>query len=67
MDTTVEKKKKPLQNPGENLRKEFEKFVIKNNHPCVMAQTVFSMDHVDFHSLRGFRFGENRKKDPRAT
>ncbi len=62
MDTTVEKKKKPLQKSGENLRKEFEKFVIKNNHPCVMAQTVFSMDHVDFHSYEDFGSAQAAKK-----
>ncbi|MGA9327060.1 MAG: guanitoxin biosynthesis heme-dependent pre-guanitoxin N-hydroxylase GntA [Salegentibacter sp.] len=62
MDTTVEKKKKPLQKPGENLRKEFEKFVIKNNHPCVMAQTVFSMDHVDFHVYEDFGSAKTARK-----
>ncbi|MFZ0491008.1 MAG: guanitoxin biosynthesis heme-dependent pre-guanitoxin N-hydroxylase GntA [Salegentibacter sp.] len=62
MDTTVEKKKKPLQNPEENLRKEFEKFVIKNDHPCLMAQTVFSMDQVDFHVYEDFGSAKTARK-----
>lgn len=60
MDTIV--KKKPLQKPKENLRKEFEKFVIQNNHPCVMAQTVFSMDHVDFHTYEDFGSAKTARK-----
>ncbi len=31
------------------LKAEFENFIINENHPCLMAQTVFSMDKVDFH------------------
>lgn len=33
---------------------EFKNFIIEDNHPCVMAQTVFSMDQVDFHVYDNF-------------
>lgn len=36
------------------IKQEFEKFIIEDNHPCLMAQTVFSMDHVDFHTYEDF-------------
>ncbi len=36
------------------LRKEFEDFIIKQDHPCIMAKTVFSMDQVELHSYPEF-------------
>ncbi len=30
------------------IREEYEQFVLGNNHPCVMAQTVFKMENLDF-------------------
>lgn len=36
------------------IKQEFENFIIEDNHPCLMAQTVFSMDHVDFHTYEDF-------------
>jgi len=36
------------------IKNEFSEFIIENNHPCVMAQTVFSMDKVDFHVYENF-------------
>ncbi|MDT0687537.1 guanitoxin biosynthesis heme-dependent pre-guanitoxin N-hydroxylase GntA [Autumnicola psychrophila] len=36
------------------LEIDFKNFIITEDHPCVMAQTVFSMDHVDFHSYKHF-------------
>ncbi|RKS55136.1 hypothetical protein BC962_0093 [Gillisia mitskevichiae] len=36
------------------IKAEFEDFIINQNHPCVMAQTVFSMDKVDFHVYDNF-------------
>jgi FPC/CPF motif-containing protein YcgG len=32
-----------------DAKAEFKNFIIEDNHPCVMAQTVFTMDQVDFH------------------
>ncbi len=32
----------------------FEKFILENNHPCIMAKTVFSMDKVELHSYSDF-------------
>jgi uncharacterized protein len=37
-----------------DIKKEFEKFIIDRNHPCVMAQTVFSMDQVELHEYSDF-------------
>ncbi len=36
------------------IHQEFKKFVIDDNHPCLMAQTVFSMNQVDFHVYEDF-------------
>ncbi len=36
------------------IKAEFEDFIINKNHPCVMAQTVFSMDKVKFHTYENF-------------
>ncbi len=33
---------------------EFTDFVISDDHPCVMAQTVFKLDHVDLHTYSDF-------------
>lgn len=39
---------------NDKLKAQFKDFIIKGNHPCVMAQTVFSMDKVDFNSYENF-------------
>lgn len=31
-----------------------ENWVLEDNHPCVMAQTVFRMNQVDYHEYTGF-------------
>lgn len=33
---------------------DFNDFVLEKDHPCLMAQTVFSMNKVDFHVYEGF-------------
>ena len=30
-------------------KEDFKHFILEEDHPCVMAQTVFSMDKVEFH------------------
>ena len=35
-------------------KSKFEEFIIAKDHPCIMAQTVFSMDKVDFHEYDNF-------------
>lgn len=35
-------------------KNEFKNFIVEENHPCVMAQTVFTMDQVDFHVYDDF-------------
>jgi uncharacterized protein len=39
----------------------FHDFIIGNDHPCLMAQTVFSMDKVDFHEYEDFGSKETAK------
>nr|WP_198029953.1 guanitoxin biosynthesis heme-dependent pre-guanitoxin N-hydroxylase GntA [Christiangramia salexigens] len=45
-----------------NLKKAFEDFIIKDNHPCIMAQTVFSMDQVELNSYSNFGSTETAKQ-----
>ena len=35
------------------MRSEFQDFIIAQNHPCVMAQSVFSQEQVSFHVYEG--------------
>lgn len=58
----AKKKNNTKSAEDKHLRKEFENFVLQNDHPCVMAQTVFSMDHVDFHSYENFGSRHTAKK-----
>lgn len=46
----------------EEVRNKFKEFIIDQDHPCVMAQTVFSMDQVDFHCYSNFGSKETAKK-----
>lgn len=41
---------------------EFKEFIVDQNHPCVMAQTVFSMDKVDFHVYENFGSRQTAKE-----
>lgn len=55
MITTKERSKKNALSKEElQIQNEFKRFIIDDNHPCVMAQTVFSMDKVDFHVYDDF-------------
>ena len=38
----------------DQIRSSFQDFILNEDHPCVMAQTVFSLDQVDFHTYEGF-------------
>ncbi|MDT0675420.1 guanitoxin biosynthesis heme-dependent pre-guanitoxin N-hydroxylase GntA [Autumnicola musiva] len=49
-----QKVKLSVDKTGKEMKEIFQNFIIKDNHPCVMAQTVFSMDHVDFHTYESF-------------
>ena len=37
-----------------NSKHDFDHFILEKDHPCVMAQTVFSMDKIDYHEYRNF-------------
>lgn len=41
---------------SKNIKRKIElkEFIVDKDHPCVMAQTVFSMDKVDFHVYENF-------------
>ena len=57
MISEIEKKGKAERlglDDDKKIKAEFEDFIINKNHPCVMAQTVFSMDKVDFHVYDNF-------------
>lgn len=36
------------------IRRDFEKFILSEDHPCIMAKTVFSMDQVEIHTYSDF-------------
>lgn len=36
------------------IEKQFRAFILDNDHPCIMAQTVFSMDQLEMHSYDEF-------------
>ena len=40
------------------VRKDFDKFIIEQGHPCVMAQTMFRMDKVSLHVYDHFGSAE---------
>lgn len=42
-------------------KKEYDDFILGKDHPCLMAQTVFSMDQVDFHEYENFGSRETAK------
>lgn len=49
-DTQAKLKKLPLKNtPEAKVKASFNNFILEEDHPCLMAQTVFSMDKVDLH------------------
>lgn len=35
-------------------KEEYDDFILGKDHPCLMAQTVFSMDQVDYHEYEKF-------------
>ncbi|WP_416440955.1 guanitoxin biosynthesis heme-dependent pre-guanitoxin N-hydroxylase GntA [Leeuwenhoekiella sp. A16] len=54
ISTPLKKNKITDTNSTQDIKAEFNTYILENNHPCVMAQTVFSMDHVDFHVYENF-------------
>jgi len=52
---TLKSKNQPPRNTQEaEANKILKKFIVEDDHPCVMAQTVFSMDKVDLHVYENF-------------
>ncbi|MGY5849016.1 guanitoxin biosynthesis heme-dependent pre-guanitoxin N-hydroxylase GntA [Salegentibacter sp. F14] len=48
-DKTLKKK-----NSRKKTYKKFREFIMENDHPCLMAQTVFSMDKAEIHNYDNF-------------
>lgn len=46
----------------EIIRKNFRKFVIKNDHPCIMAQTVFKQDLYEIHDYLNMNDEDSQKQ-----
>ncbi|WP_324720859.1 guanitoxin biosynthesis heme-dependent pre-guanitoxin N-hydroxylase GntA [Salinimicrobium sp. HB62] len=45
-----------------SAKSRFKEFILDKDHPCIMAQTVFSMDKVDFHEYDNFGSRETAKQ-----
>lgn len=43
-----------LKNRDDSIEREFHEFIIENNHPCVMANTVFSMKDYELYVYESF-------------
>jgi FPC/CPF motif-containing protein YcgG len=46
----------------DDIMADFKDFVLTQDHPCMMAQTVFSQDHLDLHTYDEFPSLETAKK-----
>ena len=57
-----QRRRKPQQKQDLELRKDFENFILDQDHPCIMAQTVFSMDQVELHSYKDLGSRETARK-----
>ena len=44
-----------------NAEAEFNEFILGKDHPCIMAQTVFSMEKVELHEYHDFGSRETAK------
>ena len=42
------------KNENDELRRDFEKFILGQDHPCIMARTVLSMDQLELFSYSNF-------------
>ena len=49
-------RKNPFRKPSEKklIKSQFRNFILEQNHPCMMAQSVFSQDQVDLHVYEDF-------------
>ena len=43
-----------METTTEYIEKDFKRFILKNNHPCVMAQTVFKQDNFEIKNYDNF-------------
>ncbi len=54
-DISIKNKKNfSHDSPEANVLRILNKFILEDDHPCVMAQTVFSLDKVDLHVYENF-------------
>ena len=54
MNAVEYKKNPPVFSEEVKVNQGFSDFILENNHPCLMAQTVFSMDKAEIHSYSNF-------------
>ncbi len=52
----------PIPVSEESIRKSFEQFVLDDNHPCIMAQTVFKQDQLDIHDYKSMQNQKSQKQ-----
>lgn len=57
-------KTKTLRTGNENIKNksEFTDFILTKDHPCVMAQSVFTAENLDFHTYENFGTRNTAKK-----
>jgi len=60
--TVIRDRRNPLLSKNREVRREFEKFILKEDHPCIMAKTIFSMDQVVLNSYEEFGSLKTAKK-----
>jgi len=51
---STKKRKSEIHIDDKKIKEQFTDFILEQDHPCMMAQTVFSMDKVDFHTYENF-------------
>jgi len=54
METANARTKRLVKSGKNQILKEFRNFILENDHPCMMAQTVFSMDKVELKTYKEF-------------
>ena len=54
MERTKVRKRRLVKSREDQIMKEFRDFILEKDHPCVMAQTVFTMDKVDIRLYENF-------------
>ncbi|MCB7482264.1 guanitoxin biosynthesis heme-dependent pre-guanitoxin N-hydroxylase GntA [Christiangramia sediminis] len=62
MQITDTKKRRIFNADHAKIKMDFENFILENDHPCLMAKTVFSMDKVELKTYKEFGSLESSKR-----